>query len=102
MAPMKSSRLIGLALVACVLIGCETLGQSAAVLDEALYEIVPTHPVTGRPVPNLINESQEVQQSAERHARLTRKAWPQELHRSTGTRIASPRSSIENAALIGS
>ncbi len=50
--------------------GCETLERSFAAVDQALYEIVPIHPVTGRPVPNLVTEEQEVRQAGEQHRML--------------------------------
>jgi hypothetical protein len=40
--------------------GCQTVGQVATGVDEALYEAVPTHPVTGRPMANLVSEEREL------------------------------------------
>ncbi len=54
---------LSLAAVAALLVpgvGCETAGQFATGVDQALYEMVPTHPVTGRPMANLLTEEQEV------------------------------------------
>ena len=41
-------------------VGCETVEQVATGVDEALYEVVPPHPVTGRPMANLVTEDREV------------------------------------------
>ncbi len=41
--------------------GCETLTRGVVAVDEALYEIVPTHPVTGRPMANLVTEEREIE-----------------------------------------
>lgn len=49
-----------------VLLGCETLEA----VDRTLHDVVPLHPVTGRPVPSLIPEAQEIQTADERHQRL--------------------------------
>lgn len=40
--------------------GCETLTQGVVAVDQALYEMVPIHPVTGRPMANLVTEEQEI------------------------------------------
>ena len=46
--------------------GCATLEA----LDQALYEIVPTHPVTGAPVANIVSTESEVRSAAQQHARI--------------------------------
>ena len=56
-------------LVAISLTSCETLNQAMVAVDEALYEMVPTHPVTGRPMANLVSQEQEVA--------IAQKAWQQ-------------------------
>jgi hypothetical protein len=59
---------VALAAVLCA--SCETLEYTVAAVDQALYEVVPIHPVTGRPVPNLVTEEQEVRQAGQRHQKL--------------------------------
>ncbi len=49
---------------------CDSLGTAAKSIDRALYESVPIHPVTGRPVANLISEQQEVQSAEQLHAQI--------------------------------
>ncbi|MFQ5700193.1 MAG: M48 family metallopeptidase [Myxococcota bacterium] len=41
-------------------LGCTAVGQVASSVDSALYELVPTNPVTGLPMANLVSEQDEV------------------------------------------
>lgn len=68
--------LLGVAIAALVLpvSGCETMGQMVVAVDEVLDEAVPIHPVTGRPVPNLVSDEQEVSQAGQRHRQLLQAA----------------------------
>jgi hypothetical protein len=44
-------------------LGCAEFGQIATAVDEALYETVPTHPVTGQPMVTVVSEEQEIAQA---------------------------------------
>ena len=57
--------------------GCETVGQVATGVDEALYDFVPTHPVTGRPMANLVPEDREVAMAQNTWHRLASAAGSQ-------------------------
>jgi hypothetical protein len=47
-------------------LGCETLAAG----DRVLYDVVPLHPVTGEPVPNLIPAAQEIEHAQRQHEEI--------------------------------
>ena len=71
---MRALLIATLLLLVVPMAGCETMGQMAVVVDESLDEIIPVHPVTGRPVPNLVSDDQEVTQARQRHQQVLRAA----------------------------
>ena len=49
-----------LACLATLLMGCATLESTVVAVDEALYEAVDSHPVTGQPMFNVVSEPKEI------------------------------------------
>ena len=50
--------------------GCQGLGQTLTAVDQGLYEAVPTHPVTGLPMANLVSEEKEIRVAQARWKKL--------------------------------
>ena len=62
--------LVAASLLSMPLMGCETMGRAVVAMDRGLYEVVPLHPVTGRPVANLVSQEQEVRGAGQRHQQI--------------------------------
>lgn len=67
--PTRIRSLVALSIIQLCTVGCETTGEIVAEVDQVLYEAVPTHPVTGRPMANLVSEEKEIA--------LARESWQQ-------------------------
>jgi len=89
------TRLIAVSMiVVAAALGCESVGTAAKKADEALYKSVPMHPVTGRPIANLVSEQQEVQTAEDQHRQIAA------LTRSKGIPLDPPSAQLERVQQV--
>lgn len=65
--------LVAIVISAAFLVGCTALSE----LDRGLYEATPAHPVTGKPIANLVSEDHEIGQANRLWAALQKEAAAQ-------------------------